>query len=156
MKVSHLALIKNLYALLETTSNTIRMLQRDIVALRHRMGMTSESDPAPGAEPDPEEPDETGEPHFNEARREIRCQGRIWSFTNRKSRRFKFLWMLAQRIGEYVTAEEIAKVFYDYNDWNWPTIRRYGVRVQEDDLGPKDFPFCIRVEAEGFTLLPLD
>ena len=153
MTVTTLGLIQKLCAILETTAGTIQMLQREVAALRQQMGMTPEPDPTPGAEPAPDEPDE---PYFDEARRAVRWRGRTWSFTNRKSRRFRFLWMLAQRIGEYVSAEEIAEVFYDWTRWTWPTIRRYGVRVQEDDLGPKDFPFYIRVEAEGFTLLPLD
>lgn len=151
MKVTDIGLISCLRSSIHHLSSTVRALQREVAALRDRLGQTPEPGPAPPLEPD--EADDL--PLFDEARREVRYQGRTWTFTNRKSRRFHFLMILFQRLGEYVSAEDVATAFYQVAQYSWPTLRRYGVRVQEDDLGVKDFPFTIRVEAEGFTLLPL-
>ena len=150
MKVTHIGLISCLRSSIHHLSTTVQALQREVAALRRQLTGTPDPVPTPAAESVSDQ-----SPVFDEARREVRYQGRTWTFTNRKSRRFLFLMILFQRLGEYVSAEDIATTFYQVAQYSWPTLRRYGVRVQEDDLGAKDFPFTIRVEAEGFTLLPL-
>lgn len=126
-------------------------LQRDIAVDTH---VLKKSEPDVIKEDAPASEPEEIEPTFDEAGQKIHCDGKTLTFSRRKARRFQFLKFLASRLGEFVSADEIAEVFYDMNNWCWATIRRYGVRVQEDEL--RDFPFHLRVEKEGFTLLPLD
>lgn len=90
---------------------------------------------------------------FVEAGRRILWKDGFCQFGNRKKRRYEFVVYMFERVGEYVTAEEIAHRFFDRNRWNWPTVRRFGKRVQEEDLGPKGFPFYLQLEEEGFTLI---
>ena len=104
------------------------------------------------ATPDLEEP--TLE--FHELLRCIRYNGTYHLFKPRKSRRYEFLRYLWERVGQFVSAEELASELFDHAiTKQWPTIRRYGQRVQRYEVGPKNFPFYIQQEAEGFRLILL-
>ena len=60
-----------------------------------------------------------------------------------------------ERVGELVSAEELAYALFDHAYYNWATIRRYGQRVQQYEVSPKNFPFYLQQEGEGFRLIML-
>ena len=91
---------------------------------------------------------------FDEATRTMSWKGGSYTFTNRKWRRFEFILLLWEHQGKCVSAEELANaMLFDKENWKWPSIRRYGIRVQQGDLDRIDCPFRIRVDQEGFTLI---
>jgi len=90
---------------------------------------------------------------FDEALRTMYWEGGSYTFTYRKWRRFEFILLLWEHQGTCVSAEELANAMFDKENWKWPSIRRYGIRVQQGDLDRIDCPFRIRVDKEGFTLI---
>ena len=104
--------------------------------------------------PIPPEP-EDGELMFDDARRRIVWRGGEYHFSYRKRYRFIFLKLLWEHLHDYVTAEDVIRVLPEKERQKWPSLRRFGKRIQWEDLGPKNCPFYIRIETEGFTLMPL-
>jgi len=98
--------------------------------------------------------EESGNLEFDDAHRRIYWNGGSCPFTYRKAKRYDFVFLLWERVGEHVPAEEVVASLFDKAHWKWTSVRRFGIRVQEDDLDPHNCPFRIRIDAEGFTLLP--
>jgi len=96
-----------------------------------------------------------GEITFDEAQRRIVWKGGEYRFSYRKRYRFLFLKLLWENLEDYVTAEDVIRALPEKERQKWASIRRFGKRVQGEDIGPKNCPFYIRIETEGFTLMPL-
>ena len=92
---------------------------------------------------------------FKEPLRCIRHNGVDYLYKPRKARRYAFILFLWERVGELVSAEELAYALFDHAYYNWATIRRYGQRVQQYEVSPKNFPFYLQQEGEGFRLIML-
>ena len=141
--------LQTLISLLEQVTRTLHQLEEEIAQAAIVAEIPAKTSLSP------ENVDSEDDLNFDEARRRILWDGGDCPFNYRKRDRYTFIQLLWEHLGEYVTAEDIIRVFPTKEKQKWSSLRRFGKRIQEDDLGPKNCPFYIRIESEGFTLIQI-